>query len=602
MTVSVLLGFFLLGFLGIFFLESYYAEKFLRKEGENKSDSDAQGSGKMLPLGSANEIPLSEMERKKHSRLIRSSKMSADLSLFFSKILPLEFSYSPWYKKFWLKCLEKHPYIAYLAPTRGRANYRSKKWLGMCFEILNLVFVDSIFAPIASPDAGVCDGYTTAKDCLRPQSIDLTDPLCAWNEEEKKCEFREISENMGVIIITCLVIKILEGPLMLLCEYLVDQAANAGEEEDEADAESERREKRSNNKRSRNSLDVSEHESMHSMKIVPFDIIQTEKTELIISEHGPSEVSRSAKIAPLNDEQSPRCEVRQPVLAKQRRSTKEANSLASAMIVQNNSEVEPAFAPARQRRSIDEIIYNSRSAAALDRSAYTKALIHLACRLAVQQHRIDNVTVDEEVDAMIRQVDVQFKSDVIDQVIIRHKITDKRCLIEKARTLKGKVERARMMSRTIIREMAEIDSRDEMEIYLVKRFVIELLDGVHRRVAERFFFDEVEEEISVYFRAFCILLLILIIGGELTYIFLTGIIMGANATTVWFICLSVVVLQGKRCTYTSTNTICLIYYQLLFSFNRLIYFEALVYLVQFRCDVVDCDGQSEPFDKAAQEK
>ena len=70
----------------------------------------------------------------------------------------------------------------------------------------------------------------------------------------------------------------------------------------------------------------------------------------------------------------------------------------------------------------------------------------------MQQQRIDNVTVDEEVETMIRQVDIQFKSDAIDGIINHRKVTDQRYIIEDVRTLKGKVERARMMSRTITRE------------------------------------------------------------------------------------------------------------------------------------------------------
>ena len=101
------------------------------------------------------------------------------------------------------------------------------------------------------------------------------------------------------------------------------------------------------------------------------------------------------------------------------------------------------------------------------------------------------------------------------------------------------------MSRTVLKELEEKDSRDEQEIYLVKRFIVELLGGAHRWVAERFFFDEVESEISMLYRAFCTLFLILIICGELTFVFLTGLDMGANATRVWLICLAVVVMQGK---------------------------------------------------------
>ena len=53
----------------------------------------------------------------------------------------------------------------------------------------------------------------------------------AYNEEEKHCECREIEENMGVIKITFLIIKMAEQPPMRLCDYLIDQAANPGRRE-----------------------------------------------------------------------------------------------------------------------------------------------------------------------------------------------------------------------------------------------------------------------------------------------------------------------------------------------------------------------------------
>ena len=32
-------------------------------------------------------------------------------------------------------------------------------------------------------------------ECLKLASIDLIDPLCSWNNQEKSCEVREIDDN-----------------------------------------------------------------------------------------------------------------------------------------------------------------------------------------------------------------------------------------------------------------------------------------------------------------------------------------------------------------------------------------------------------------------
>ena len=367
--------------------------------------------------------------------------------------------------------LERHPYIAYLAPAEGRENYTAKKWMCMCFELLNVMFVDAIFAPIAAPDSGVCDNYTTASDCLKPSSIDLIDPLCSWNNEEKSCEFREIDENMGVIIITVLIIKLIEFPLMTLCEYLVDQVGNNNMLKLEVEDESNGRKNQSSSH-----LETKHKTISVSAKIEPAEVADLEY----------SNIMPIAKVVPL------------------------------------------AFAEIQIQGAIDRQI-----------------LYRLAARLRYLQRMIDEATVEEEVDYLMRHADLYVKSDVIEDLRVTLRVKSRVVDAKNRRRLTSRVHRARDMSRTVLKELEEKDSRDEQEIYLVKRFIVELLGGAHRWVAERFFFDEVESEISMLYRAFCTLFLILIICGELTFVFLTGLDMGANATRVWLMCLAVVVMQGK---------------------------------------------------------
>ena len=206
----MLFGFFAFGFLGIF-LAGYL--------GKNTNEVAPEET----PVAHHSEqVMKAFMTREKSER----KQLSAAVSQFVEVVLPLEFSYRPWYSKFWIRMLEEHPYIAYLAPSEGRENYSAKKWMCLTFELLNVIFIDSIFAPIAAPDADSCGKFTTASACAKPSSIDLIDPLCEWDDDYKICVFRELEQNMGVIIMTVLIIKLVEFPLMSLCEYLVDQVGN----------------------------------------------------------------------------------------------------------------------------------------------------------------------------------------------------------------------------------------------------------------------------------------------------------------------------------------------------------------------------------------
>ena len=456
-TVSVLLGFFAFGFLGIYFSDF----KKNRYKGE-PMDSHRQKS----ELSEKIVVNKEHFTTKKFSR----DEIINEISKFFDVVLPLEFTCRPWYSKFWLRILERHPYIAYLAPAEGRENYTAKKWMCMAFELLNIMFVDSIFAPIASPDAEVCSKFTTAADCLKPSSIDLIDPLCSWNSEEKSCEFREIDENMGVIIISVLIIKLVEFPLMSFCEYLVDQVGTAPPAPPGTAKETSDIILSISSPRAQFSADEFSAEASHSDDF-------NEKSHVYLKELTQSK----AKVAPEAQES-------------------------------------------------------------------TQVLFRLAARLSYLQHHVDRVTVEEEVAFLMTHADHQFKSDVIADlrlVFDSSGVAQRNYNSQRNREILKLIQRSRDMSRTVLKEIEEQHSQEEKEIYLVKRFIVELLKGVHRSVAERFFFDEVECEISVRYRVFCTMLLILIICGELTYVFLTGVDMGANATRVWFICLAVVVMQGE---------------------------------------------------------
>ena len=462
-TVSVLLGFFAFGFLGIYISE-LNTDNYLR-ETKDSHRRKSELSGKTVL----------DTERRLTKNFHR-KEIVDEISKFFDVVLPLEFTCRPWYSKFWIRILERHPYIAFLAPAEGRENYTAKKWMCMAFELLNIMFVDSIFAPIASPDAEVCSKFTTAADCLKPSSIDLIDPLCSWNSEEKSCEFREIDENMGVIIISVLIIKLVEFPLMSFCEYLVDQVGTAPPAPPGTAKES------------------------------------RPSTFSIYSPHAQQSTDEFSPEASHGDEFY-------------------AKSLVNL----------------KELMQVRKSVHND-GKCAFDHKESTQVLFRLAARLSYLQHHVDRVTVEEEVAFLMTHADHQFKSDVIADlrlVFDSSGVAQRNYNSQRNREILKLIQRSRDMSRTVLKEIEEQHSQEEKEIYLVKRFIVELLKGVHRSVAERFFFDEVECEISVRYRVFCTMLLILIICGELTYVFLTGVDMGANATRVWFICLAVVVMQGE---------------------------------------------------------
>ena len=752
------LGFFAIGLIAIFFQEYL--------NGEIKKSAPA---AKRVSHHSER-VMEAFMTREKSLR----KEINANISQFFDDVLPLELRNRPWYSKFWIQMLEKHPYIAYLAPAEGRVNYTAKKWMCMSFELLNLVFIDSLFAPIAAPDPEVCTKLTTASACMKPSSIDLIHSLCDWDVERNVCIIRQVDENAGVIIIIVLIIKLVEFPLMKFCEYLVDQVANNNilrskvENKPQVSKKSTKSggprsfvpimvevrdiEYSANNNRppsyeerpsttvfpftfddcppSREvqsasdkvatfaidyrppsyelkrasamvvpftlddrptACEIEQRASVKvapvtlddnptscevkeaSSKVVPFALdyrlqscevqqrasvkvapvtLDDNPTSCEVKEASNKVVPfaldyrlqscqvqqrASVKVAPVTlDDRPPSCEVEEasskvvpfaldddglqscevqqrasvkvaPVTLNDRPPSCEVEEASSKVVpfaldddglqscqVQQRASVKvapfilddssqscdveracakvmpftldnmpPSFEIERAAaKMVSFALDNKTPSYELERSTTKitpfiqddrpqsyevdrQVLFRLAARLCYMQRKIDDVTLDEEVDYLKTHADLQVKSEAIEKLLSALRVKSSLANPMNRDKLRSKVHRARKMCRTVLQELEEKSGRDEKEIYLVKRFIVELLSGVHRWVAERFFFDEIESEISVLYRGFCTILLMLIISGELTYVFLTGVDMGANATRVWFICLAVVVMQGK---------------------------------------------------------
>ena len=122
-----------------------------------------------------------------------------------------------------------------------------------------------------------------------------------------------------------------------------------------------------------------------------------------------------------------------------------------------------------------------------DQKESTQVLFRLAARLSYLQHHVDRVTVEEEVAFLMTHADLEFKSDVIQDlrsVFDSSGQTQRNNDIQRSHDIPKMIQRSRDMSRTVLREPEEQHCQEEKEIYLVKRF--------HRTFAERFFFDEVE--------------------------------------------------------------------------------------------------------------
>ena len=223
--VAILLAFFGVGFIGLSLTESYSEQ--IKMTFLAKSDSlpmVAPFKMEVNTFQSTSAVPTNDTLKYVSKSGVLTSKLSA--KYFFKNILPLELSLQTWYSKFWIRALEYHPVLGLFAPSKERKYFHTKQWLFMSLKVLNILFVNAIFAPIASPSENICSKFKNSVECLQPTSIDLIDSLCHWDNAAQSCEYVTITQNIGVIIITTLIIQLVSQPLMLTCRYLVSQITN----------------------------------------------------------------------------------------------------------------------------------------------------------------------------------------------------------------------------------------------------------------------------------------------------------------------------------------------------------------------------------------
>ena len=503
----------MIGFLWFFYDEKYLSKKKYSRKGNYENESEKSFSVKIKPQnvkhqGWMTNIAIDEdafqTPSVKQSKLVNGKKGSKNtnnpvettinyVQHLLSEVLPVEFQYKPWYKKFWLRILSHHPHLAYLSDGDGIPFYRCKKWLGFAGEVLNMMFVDCIMAPRAAPESTACTTLTTKEACLKPISIDLMDPLCKWKQEEHFCEHNEVVDTITVVLITTLIITCLARPLDIMLEFLVMVCFSVEEqsvkneskvyckaesyvETNHHNADNHHGNNNDNNNNSnKNAEDFDDY-------VMPFETIEE----------------------------------------KYRR----------------RSSIMAGFEP--NTYFVDKEIYN-RSANERTK-VYGPSMYMLAARLVKLQESIDKVSPQKELSLLVASKVIFHNTESFGKAKYIISLLDNFNLHEDEETyaiLVKNLEKVRKSAHEIIEKLQEISEDKEKEIYIARRFIMECLDGLNKTIARRYLFPEEEEGggYSAIFKIFCYTVLITYILGTIFYIFLSGVTMGPEATNVWLICM-----------------------------------------------------------------
>ena len=121
------------------------------------------------------------------------------------------------------------------------SNSRAIRWFGITAQILLSLFVDAVLFGIVFPDLGVCEGYSTEKDCTTPINEYTIAPLCLWTTSSvtisdnlstttttttSSCSPEGPPNTIYFTMILALVTILLTIPMSMTLDYIISEFCN----------------------------------------------------------------------------------------------------------------------------------------------------------------------------------------------------------------------------------------------------------------------------------------------------------------------------------------------------------------------------------------
>ena len=107
-----------------------------------------------------------------------------------------------------------------------------------------------------------------------------------------------------------------------------------------------------------------------------------------------------------------------------------------------------------------------------------------------------------------------------------------------ATVIQSRIEDVRNETATMRKEMEELPSQEERELYMIKQFIVTLFTGHERAIASRYFLRDYQLKRTDFVRYqeyFCLLFLPMYMALLIYYIYVFNLSIGSKATDIWLI-------------------------------------------------------------------
>eukprot|EP01040_Poterioochromonas_malhamensis_P002642 gene2641-2808_t len=166
-----------------------------------------------------------------HFRLRDANKylFSSDINEFFNLIIPEFFYYQKWLA-LGKAILRKHDYTSVFFFPFGEKT-RLMRWMDLFNNILNGLFISTLFFGVFYSNTGECESFLNEKDCLAPLNSITGLTQCLWtsgSDDDQvddafgSCSLNQPPSNMSFVVILALVCVLIGAPLKILISFIID--------------------------------------------------------------------------------------------------------------------------------------------------------------------------------------------------------------------------------------------------------------------------------------------------------------------------------------------------------------------------------------------
>lgn len=94
--------------------------------------------------------------------------------------------------------------------------------VSLATNIIIMLFFESIFYTLTSPDNGTCQSFTTQGDCVNePSPYSENQSLCSWDPIDDNCRYIQPKSSITIVLYVALFSAVVSIPIAIGCNWII---------------------------------------------------------------------------------------------------------------------------------------------------------------------------------------------------------------------------------------------------------------------------------------------------------------------------------------------------------------------------------------------